>query len=785
MSFQAHLRPTPSPLAIGANTEHESLTAAGGSTQSKPIRLALACNQCRKRKVRCDAQQPKCHNCSVRGDLCETSDPRSSGDFPAVRRRAMKRWNLKTRRKADPYLSPVYQSPGTCTQATLPSINSVLNPPVPILANQVDQASPDTRRASKSSPTAASLASQDSSSRRTNHSERLGEDHFSWQSRAYQESTEAHVQAVSPGQSGTEQVAIETSPDEIVTTDDAGDQTCHLGASSVQCLVNFVDLHLTRYGFGDATPLFKHGMLHTEEYTIPIIPKLVLLPTPKRLSTYIDAFFTRLWPLYPVIERSAFKEDISKIAWLQQKAGNDDWTQHLTNTHVPALVSAYAIISLGMNETPENLGSNLEYLTAGHCLHGHLTATPSTATVQALFLLSLALKSAARAGQAWQVAGHAVRMAQSIGLHKLMKVDSSTQAFTLDSGPASPNERLWWSCFALEKLMQLEYGRPSIIDRSYDSLSVCFPVDADLELDLSYFKAWVALGSIMGRISNRLYFHRFMGGSAEILGLVAELDQELTEWANSLPDSLKPHNTYSVYAGDEQRIISTFLAQQYHHAQLSILRITLLFPQKSLEKEITRHMKILLNHTRLLSGASICANAARSIITQSLQLADSRLQSTLVPAPPTYLATVILALGVLRQPNNRLVRSDVELLASATEFVETWYLQWGFAHDFTQTCTDLRGRVVSIFQSSDGSTRKPFIESFDNNTSATMAGQQLQLDNRGSMEHGICSNLETHTMTDDSNDLFGSFGFEDLCDMTDFNFDIFSGENLFFALDRH
>ncbi|KAJ5930864.1 hypothetical protein N7466_006357 [Penicillium verhagenii] len=767
MSFQAHLGPIPTPLAIGANTEHESLTSAGGSTQSKPIRLALACNQCRKRKVRCDAQQPKCRNCSVRGDLCETSDPRNSGDFPAVRRRAMKRWNLKTRPKAGPVLSPVYQSPGTRTPVTLSSINSVLNPTVPIPANQVDQASPDSRRASKSSPIAASSVSQDSSSRRTNHSERLGEDHFSWQSRAYQESTEAHVQEVTPGQCGTEQVAIETSPDEIVTTDDTGDKTCvsvDTRISSFHGVITRSDLDLickstwarvacnalsTLYGFGDATPLFKHGMLHAEEFPMPIIPKLVLLPTPQRLSTYIDAFFTRLWPLYPVIERSAFEEDINKIVCL---------------------------------------GSNIEYLTAGHCLHGHLTAIPSTSTVQALFLLSLALKSAARAGQAWQVAGHAVRMAQSIGLHKLIKVGPSTQAFTIDSSPASPDERLWWSCFALEKLMQLEYGRPSIIDRSYDSLSVCFSMDVDLELNFPYFRAWVALGSIMGRISNRLYFHRFMGGSAEILGLVAELDQELTEWANYLPDPLKPHITYPVYARDEQRIISTFLAQQYHHAQLSILRITLLFPQKSLEKEITKHMKIIPNHSRLLSGASICANAARSIITQSLQLADSRLQSTLLPAPPTYLATVILGLGILRQPNNRLVRSDVELLASATEFVETWYLQWGFSHDFTQTCTDLRERVVSIFQNADGSTRKPFIESSAKNISAITAGQQLQLDNRGSMEHGICSNLEDHITTDDNNDLFGSFGFEDFCDMShmmDFNFETFDGENMFFALDRH
>lgn len=59
--------------------------AAHGPAAPKRIRLSLACNQCRKRKVRCDAETPKCRNCVLRGDNCETSDPRRP-DGPAVRK---------------------------------------------------------------------------------------------------------------------------------------------------------------------------------------------------------------------------------------------------------------------------------------------------------------------------------------------------------------------------------------------------------------------------------------------------------------------------------------------------------------------------------------------------------------------------------------------------------------------------------------------------------------------------------------------------------------------------
>lgn len=53
--------------------------------RSKRGRLSLACTQCRKRKVRCDASIPKCRNCVLRGDPCETFDPRHPTG-PAVRR---------------------------------------------------------------------------------------------------------------------------------------------------------------------------------------------------------------------------------------------------------------------------------------------------------------------------------------------------------------------------------------------------------------------------------------------------------------------------------------------------------------------------------------------------------------------------------------------------------------------------------------------------------------------------------------------------------------------------
>jgi hypothetical protein len=331
----------------------------------------------------------------------------------------------------------------------------------------------------------------------------------------------------------------------------------------VQSLFNFVDLHLARYGFNYADPLFRYGMMHTDDFPMPLIPKFPLLPDQASLSTYSDAFFSRLWPIYPILDRESFDADQNTIIALQS-GGPSDWKENVTSAHLPALASVYAITSLGINEISENSELSFEYLTASHSLHGHLTAVPYMTSVQSLFLLSLALRAAGRDGQAWHIIGHAVRMAQSVGLNKSSTANSSEEGVVLGAEPETLRQRLWWSCFALEKLMQLECGRPSVFDRSHDSISFNRSDDKSPDRALPYFQICVELSGIMGRILNQLYSHKFMGGSAELLGVVARLDQELTEWVNSLPNPLKPLNASMEYASDEQKVISIFLSQQYY-----------------------------------------------------------------------------------------------------------------------------------------------------------------------------------------------------------------------------
>lgn len=218
MSLQSPLGSQPLSHEVEGPAEHVSPAtrdAVTPATQDKPIRLALACNQCRKRKVRCDAQHPKCRNCSIRGDVCETSDPRKPGNFPAVRRWAT-RCCLKARGGIAKTLShsPAHHSISALGPAALNPINAVLNPAGPDSSSLVDQSSPNARRSLRSSAVAGSSASPATPSWRTTQSDRLGEDHFSWQSRAYQEEADA-----------AEEARVVTPEEDVNTDDNTNDRT--------------------------------------------------------------------------------------------------------------------------------------------------------------------------------------------------------------------------------------------------------------------------------------------------------------------------------------------------------------------------------------------------------------------------------------------------------------------------------------------------------------------------------------------------------------------------------
>ncbi|KAI1866764.1 hypothetical protein JX265_001137 [Neoarthrinium moseri] len=663
-----------------------SLPAVSATAADQPhrkrIRLSLACNQCRKRKVRCDTTLPKCRNCILRNEDCQTTDPRNPTKGLSVRTWATKDGSGPGDWDRDRRMS--HFGAGSQTSGTGPGAGT---PP----ESSLSDLSPRPHRR-------ASIAGG-------------GEKGTSWQERAYRENTMGNGANPLPA----------STPDLVVNTDDTAYRVKFLGGSSIQCLCRFVDLHLAHRGLEPASGRFKHGMRQSEEMSLPLTLSLPELPAVEELKVYVDAFFDRVWPLFPVVDCDAVQAEIDNILDIQIKHPGS-LASRLAPTSIPMLAIVYAIVCIGADETSRQLSDlSTRFLTGAYSLIAHLIAIPYLTSVQALFLISLALRGQVKDGQAWHVLGQAIRTAHSIGLHKQVMrrgegAGEASQGYRTD---AQLHQRIWWSLYALEKLTQLECGRPSTIcDHDEDQVPMVPTVFApNARVDI--FTAWVSLACIMGQISDHIY-SRKPESSLDLFSKTASLDKALVEWERSLPDHLKQGQSAGGNIGErpgdgvqtQSLHLSSFLALQFHFAHITLLRVAIIFPHNSYVNEVSRHAALLnstsasggpssSSYTRLQNGAMICASAARATITQTLHLADQGVRSpAILGATPPFLAANILALTILRQPARRLARADLELLNLATEHVEDHFSRWVRGRDaesFVEGCAVLRDRIGEAF----------------------------------------------------------------------------------------
>ncbi|KAH7018031.1 uncharacterized protein B0I36DRAFT_394628 [Microdochium trichocladiopsis] len=633
-SKRTSLSPSP-PAAAHAGTDPAlTSTAAGGDRPyQKRIRLSLACNQCRKRKVRCDTTLPKCRNCVQRNEHCETSDLRRPDHGPGVRALAIKDGNQQARQQAPPQQGQPRSwdddgrdgsiadardddggltendadkqhqrpAPPRRTQSQSSHHSKSSRPPAGTTTSPSPRSQREPSHAATSTPDSRSHrhASESATSANGSTSEAPN---LSWVQRAYRvaasgthgpdgsgpngsSNSNAGGGGVGGVEGGPENLNGST-PDVVVNTDDTAYRVKFVGGSSLQCLCTFVDLHLVSKGLRPVSPGFKQGMQYSEEFELPLTPHLPPLPVRPETDGYVAAFMRRVWPLYPVVDETTVAADIDYIMQVQALHG-ERFARHLPQLTLPTLAVTYAVLALGSAELAgQATPLSTSYLTAAYSLYGHLIALPYTVSVQALFLMALALRAQMRDGQAWQVLGQALRIAYSIGLHRtspsaLASSSQTNQKMNGAKGRGQPQQqpqtprrpppgcspsytsdaglhsRLWWSCYALERLVQLESGRPAVVhDRVGDGIS---NIDSDTYnnnnnehappprlpqmLDPAthgseYFVAWVSLAHIMGKISDQFYGQK-PRDSVELFTRVYRLDQMLTEWKDTLPDSVR------------------------------------------------------------------------------------------------------------------------------------------------------------------------------------------------------------------------------------------------------
>lgn len=479
--------------------------------------------------------------------------------------------------------------------------------------------------------------------------------------------------------------------DMVFNRDHSSDRMKMMGASSWTCLTRTLNLYLRRAGLQPVSPYFDHGLQHAEELHVPLVLSLSALPPAEARLRYTNIYFDRIHRLWPLFDIDKMKAKIDHFAAMPN-------LQSIQPDQIPQLVSAYLIMSLGADEESQGLTHDGDvYLQAACGLVGYTLLIAYLPSVQSLLLLTIAFRGRNKDGLAWLIVGVAIRVAQSIGLHRFSVVKPSQDHPITRKYEQLFHARIWGIACCLDKVMSIESGRPSPIGS----------VDKDQMMGseqsppgLNYLEWNMGIAEIQASISDHIYGYNVgTRTSRQLLLDTARLDKSLLDWSNQLPVEYHPSNELS--CADEDFHIAAHLSIQYHQAMIALHRAALIAPTTQFEAEVMRQCPDEPSKYRLKGGETICVKSARSIARLMMELADKRLESRIITAGPAMLACIVIAIHLAKNPGARMQAADLELLKACAAHIREQYLKSGQSPTFAQGVVAIYGEVgkyVSIMR---------------------------------------------------------------------------------------
>ena len=300
-------------------------------------------------------------------------------------------------------------------------------------------------------------------------------------------------------------------------------------------------------------PFFRRGVVFPR---LPSLPKAEELLRPPRYVSdlLVNIYFDQLHFTMPVIYKPHFMQ---RYFLLQ----NDRLGSSIDSGFLSVF---FAVCACASGLLPRESGvatsfSGLQYYENALTLHYASTGEGSMEQVQCLALLSMCSAGWNTLAQSWKFAGQAIRAAQDLGLHR---------SPARGAGEVLKEElcrRVWWSVYDLDRLLSICLGRPMGVED--DDCDCEMPLDMDdIGLEayckesphnsthifsqasrMSGFLAFSRLCRIAGKISrtvnplriSRMCQNRQERNSTQLQKSIKELDSELSEWLESVPDAIK------------------------------------------------------------------------------------------------------------------------------------------------------------------------------------------------------------------------------------------------------
>ncbi|OAA59953.1 Fungal specific transcription factor [Cordyceps fumosorosea ARSEF 2679] len=491
----------------------------------KRLKVDVACDRCRSRKVKCDGARPACGNCSRKldlGDKCHYGassiiSPNTSGNAPSQPGHDKERLNRNAR----------------------PSVSAAPAPP-PVPWQQPRAGIHPTHRpiAARPASTSSGLSQSRSSPRdvRTTHT-----------------------------------VDSMTAVGDETTTEFFGSSSAGSFTAQIKAAVD------SRLGHSpNSLPVGTHGTGNAQAPRLASRrrnnPKSVLLPTRRLADELMRTYWLYIDPLYPFLNRGEWQDRYNRL--FAGQALDTDEAVFMASLNIVFALSTQ--LHEGQDAAVRNDTSQDYFQRAQDLVDVTIWDSGSLEVVQYLLITSQYLQSTNSPHQTWMVVGLVVRTAQSLGLHL-----PETSAAKSSASEKELYRKLWHGCVLMDRMVALTHGRPAMISAE---LASCVPLPTiaeettqipDDSTDVAFFVKSVELYEITQQLVERLYStptgrtQRMKPSQRAVSDLanIVQIDGDMSEWENSLPKQLQQHTLGTIAARP-----SIILRLRFLHARILLLR---------------------------------------------------------------------------------------------------------------------------------------------------------------------------------------------------------------------
>ncbi|KAJ3723399.1 fungal-specific transcription factor domain-containing protein [Lentinula raphanica] len=299
-------------------------------------------------------------------------------------------------------------------------------------------------------------------------------------------------------------------------------------------------------------PFFSLNKTFRKQAALPL-PEQIRYPSPELADELVATYFAKIHHTFPILHQQTFVDQYMKVME-QQAKGNPSKDHGFLSALFAVFACGACLIEKGRPKIVQDEGNEFkgfDFYEKAQLLFWMGTGSSQIEHVQCLSIMAICNATWNTLAQSWINVGGAVRRAQDLGLHL------SGRRLPLTPFEREYRKRVWWCVYGLDRVLSISLGRPS--GTHEDDYDVDMPSELDdaqlaalrdgtlqthsIPTRKSYMTGFVALLGIYviaGKIMRFVQSVKVEDAKSErLLSIVMDLDSRLDAWQRDLPPEVK------------------------------------------------------------------------------------------------------------------------------------------------------------------------------------------------------------------------------------------------------